>query len=94
MGRPFRRYSFSLAERLGRTLQELYNELSVLDILEWMAYDKTSNPEWVKKYQHEQELEKSKKMTVDEKVEAFKRMLGAKPKDGGNGNNRKLDSRN
>ena len=95
MRRPFRRYSYHLAERLGYSLRRLYSEMSSTDILEWMAYDKTSNPDWVKKYERDLELEKSKEMSVEDRVAAFKQMFGGvnKNKDG-HGNNSKLNSRN
>lgn len=95
MRRPFRRYSFHLAERLGKTLRQLYAEMSSTEILEWMAFDKTGDPEWISQYQRELELEKSKEMTIEDKVAAFKRLFGGvnKNKDS-NGNNSKLNSGN
>ncbi len=78
MGRPFRRYCFHLAERLGMTLGQLQTNMSCIEITEWMAFDRTNNPEWVKEYDLEVELEKSKTMSIQEKVAAFKAMFGGK----------------
>ena len=95
MSRPLRRYALHLVERLGfKTLRKLYSELTVEDIYEWMAYDKTSNPDWVKRYDREVELERSKEMSIADKVEAFKRLFGGANSKDRNGNNRKLNSRN
>lgn len=76
MCRPYRRFCFHLAERLGRTVQQLQNELTGNEITEWMAFDLTCKDDWVKKYQKDIELEKSKEMSAKERVSAFKALFG------------------
>jgi hypothetical protein len=61
-------------------LKQLHANLDGNEITEWMAFDRTGNPDWIKNYQYEQEIEKSKQMTAKEQVEAFKRMLGGRMK--------------
>ncbi len=78
MSRHFRRYCFYLADRLKMPVKRLLEELSSSEISEWMAYDLTTNPDWIKKYNHAKELEASKKMTNEEKAAAFKRLFKGK----------------
>lgn len=58
------------------TVQQLQRELTGNEITEWMAYDYTADDKWVKKYQKNLEIEKSKEMTAKERVSAFKAMFG------------------
>ena len=46
------------------------------EISEWMAYDMTQSDEWLESYNKDLELQKSKEMDDNQKLEAFKRMLG------------------
>jgi len=36
---PLRRYQLRLAERLGKTLHELERDVSIGELVEWMAHD-------------------------------------------------------
>lgn len=76
MSRPFRRYCFSLAERLGLTVRELLERMDSTEISEWIAYDNTNNEKWVEKYKYEESLAASRAMSKEEKLKAFKRLLG------------------
>lgn len=78
MRRHFRRYCFSLAERLRMSVKELLDKLDSDEISEWMAYDLTNNPEWRAKWDKDLELEHSKNMTSEEKLNAFKRLFKGK----------------
>lgn len=79
MNRHFRRYCFALASRLKMTVKRLLKELDSHEIAEWMAYDMTCNQDWIKQYEHDQELERSKQMSPEEKLAAFKALLKGKP---------------
>lgn len=74
------------------TVEQVQAELSGVQICEWIAFDLTCSSEWVKKYQKEIELEKSKEMDVKERVNAFKALFGGVMKRKSNGNNSKPDS--
>lgn len=76
MHQHFRRYCFRLADRLKMSVQELLNTLNSAEIAEWMAYDVTCSEEWVENYNKELELEMSRNMSDDEKLQAFKTLLG------------------
>lgn len=80
MHRHFRRYCFHLAEKLGMSVDAVLTTMDSKEIAEWMAYDTTCSEEWQDSYVKEQEREKSKEMTRDEKLAAFKAMLGGSRK--------------
>ncbi len=77
MCRPFRRYCFGLAERLGVLHPRmLYQILSVDEIMEWMAYDKSIDPDYIKSYKAELEVERTKELDIEERCRLIKQMLG------------------
>lgn len=77
MSRPFRRYSFHLAERLGYSKpEELYKVLDSNEISEWMAFDRTMNPEWLKEYNDQAEKEEILSKSLEEQSELVKKLLG------------------
>lgn len=78
MDRHFRRYCFYLAERLKMTVKELLQRMDSKELSEWMAYDMTNEKEWSDKYNSDKELEKSRAMSKEEKLAAFKKLLGGK----------------
>lgn len=66
----------SLAERLGyKSLKELYETLDNNEIMEWAAYDKLQDPDWLSKCKQEQDLERQKHQTLEEEAERMKAML-------------------
>lgn len=71
MSRPFRRYCFGLAERLGMSLKELYKTHSGDEIMEWMAYDLTNSEDFKAECKKEKELEESRNMDMEEKQRLF-----------------------
>jgi len=75
MSHPFKRYCFSLAERLGKHISEILT-LSSKTISEWMAYDLTNDEEWRKEYSEEIELRQQQQMSNEEKAKLFKQLLG------------------
>ncbi len=76
MGRPYRLYCLSLVERLGfKTLARLYQEMDNNQIMEWWAFDKTQNPDWIKEYNTEINLEKQQNQTLEEEAERIKVMF-------------------
>jgi len=75
---PFRRYCFYLASRLKMSVTRLMSELDSREIAEWMAYDKTNDEEWIKQYNKELELEMSRQMSDEQKLLAFKKLLGSR----------------
>jgi hypothetical protein len=78
MSRPFRRYAFHLAERLGKTVNELYRDLNSVEIAEWMAFDKTCDNDWLENYNKELELKKSQELSREEYIQALKSMFGVR----------------
>lgn len=77
MRRPFRRYCFHLAEKLGKTLKEIL-ALDSSEITEWMAFDMTLDDEWQKKYKDDLEFERTANISAQEKAELFKKLFGGK----------------
>lgn len=75
MRRPFRRYCYFLAERLGKTLSEVM-ELSSMEITEWMAFDMTKDDEWLKEYNKDKELAAQREMSNEQKAKLFRSLLG------------------
>lgn len=77
MGRPFRRYCFSLAERLGYGHPRImYMYLTVQDIVEWMAFDRTQDPEYIKAYNEKIQIEKSAELDAEERSRMIKQLFG------------------
>ena len=76
MGRPYRLYCLSLVERLGfKTLDRLYQEMDNNQIMEWWAFDKTQNQDWLKEYNTQVSLEKQQNQTLEEEAERIKAMF-------------------
>jgi hypothetical protein len=76
MGRPYRLYCLSLVERLGfKTLDALYAEMDNNQIMEWWAFDKTQNQDWLKEYNTQVNLEKQQNQTLEEEAERIKAMF-------------------
>ena len=71
MQRHFRRYYFLLAERLHMTVTQLLNNLDSHELSEWMAYDMTTDEEWVKEYRMQQQ-------TAEQQSAALKNLFRAK----------------
>ncbi len=77
MRQPFRRYSFGLAERHGLIHPKfLYKILTPSEIIEWMAYDTSISPEWVKKYNEEKEEKRINQLSLDEQSALVRDILG------------------
>ena len=76
MGRPYRLYCLSLVERLGfKTLDRLYAEMDNNQIMEWWAFDKTQNQDWIKEYNTQVNLEKQQNQTLEEEAARIKAMF-------------------
>lgn len=78
MSRPFHRYCYYLASKLKMSVRRLLSEMDSLEISTWMAFDMTNNEEWLKTYNTELELKMSKEMSDEQRVRAFKRLLGVR----------------
>jgi hypothetical protein len=77
MRQPFRRYAFGLAERLGYGHPRImYKYITAQEIMEWMAYDQTTMPEYVKKYNDARELEEFYKLSLEQQCNSFRRQMG------------------
>jgi hypothetical protein len=76
MSRPLRRYLFSLAERLSMPVKELEQTLTLDEVAEWLAYDLSNSDEWLAAYMRQKELEASRKLSREQQIIAFKRLLG------------------
>lgn len=87
MRRPFRRYCYSLAEKLNMPLKTLQETLNNNEITEWMAYDLTKDEVFIEGYKKEQQVENSKQMTAEQKQKLFAAHFRGK-----NGNNSKPPS--
>ncbi len=75
MRHPFRRYCFCLGEKLGKSINEIM-ALDAKEISEWMAYELTLNQEWMDRFNEKQELERQKTISVQERADMFKKLLG------------------
>lgn len=75
MRHPFKRYCFALAEKLGKSLDEIL-ALGSDEITEWMAYDMTTNDEWLEEHNKQMELAQQKRMSDEAKAQMFHAMLG------------------
>jgi len=75
MGHPFRRYCFYLAEKLGKHVHEIM-QISSAEICEWMAYDLSHDEKWCDKFKKEEELERQRSMSNEERAKLLKRLLG------------------
>lgn len=64
------------------TVKQLLEELDSGEIAEWMAYDLTCDTEWLKKYNKNQELERSKQLSPEEKLKIFKQIFKGVPENG------------
>ena len=58
------------------TVQTLMSTMDSREITEWMAYDMTCSEEWQEKHKREAQLEASRQMSDEDKLKAFKAMLG------------------
>lgn len=66
----------ALTERLGyKSLRELYANLDNNEIMEWAAYDKLQDEDWVKQVKKVNNLENQKTQTPEEEAEKMKAML-------------------
>ncbi len=66
----------SLVERLGyKSLDELYDHMDNNQIMEWAAYDKLSNEEWLKKVKMEKSLEMQKNQSLEKEAEMMRAMF-------------------
>jgi len=70
------RYLFKLSYKLGIPKNRLAADMSVPDVVEYMAYDLSQNEEFLKKVQKEKEIEASKKLTPEQYADKFKALLG------------------
>lgn len=75
MDRPFRRYLFGLAERMGVSVKELLSKMDSQEISEWWAYDLSRTPEFLKRYHEQKEAEAQAKLTRDELKSRFKQLF-------------------
>ena len=57
MAHPFRRYCFDLSERLGYTVGELLERLDSRDLAEYIAYDRTNDEKWAKRFKQSNRTE-------------------------------------
>lgn len=78
MGRPFRYYCFSLAEKLHLTIDELLNKLDSNEISEWMAYDLSKTEKFQDKIEAERQAKESAEMTGKQKASLFKSFFKGK----------------
>ena len=70
MKRPVRAYMFTLAAKLGRTVEELRQTMSCREFVEWMAYEHINDEDWRAKYFANKEQEAVNNMS-DEEVDAM-----------------------
>ena len=77
MSHPFKRYCFFLADKLGKHVHEIM-ELNSSEISEWMAYDLTNSEKWVKDYNKQQELERQRAMSNQDRALLFKQLFSGK----------------
>lgn len=78
MRHPFKRYCFTLAEKLGKHIDEIL-ALDSSTITEWMAYHQTCNEEWLSQYRNDEELNRQSKMDADTQANMIKSLFGLAP---------------
>jgi|GEM_PF-2913616 len=78
MRRPWRRYCIYLSLRLKMPLPLLLSTLSSADIAEYMAYDMSQSPDWLKAYEQQQLAAKAAEETVEQTVARFKKLTETK----------------
>lgn len=71
MSRPFRRFCFSIAEKLGKDIDEVL-EWDSTKLIEWAAYYKTQDEEWVKNFEEQRQLEEQRGATPEEKAQRMR----------------------
>lgn len=69
-------YVISLSLRLKTPVNQLLQQMDSADIAEYMAYDLTQNEEWCKRTEQKAVLEASRKLTPEQKADAFKAAMG------------------
>lgn len=69
MTRGSRIYYFRLAERLGKTVKQLLNEIDAHELAEWMAYDMTQDEDWVNDF-------KAKNMSDEQRSAEMRKLFG------------------
>lgn len=77
MSRPFRRFCFALAEKLGKSVTEVL-AFSSAELTEWMGYCLTQNDKWLAEYNKQAELEAFNQLSPEEQADKFKAAFGAK----------------
>lgn len=77
MDRPFRRFCFVLAEKLGMSVKQVL-ALESAEITEWMSYCLTQNEKWIEEFKKEKELEAFNELTPEEKAAHYKKAFGVK----------------
>lgn len=73
----------SLVERLGyKSVDNLYRYMDNNQIMEWMAFDLTQDPEWLENYKKELDIQQQKEQSSEEearKIRALFMRMGHKP---------------
>lgn len=77
MNRPFRRFCFALAEKLGMSVKQVM-KLESAEITEWMGYCLTQNESWMAEFKKERELEEFRNLPPEEQAAKFKQAFGVK----------------
>lgn len=75
MSRPLRRFCFSLAEKLGKSVKEIF-ALDSAELSEWVAYYMTQNEPWVARYKTQLELERQESLSPEQLAAEFKKSFG------------------
>lgn len=79
MRRPLRRFCYSLAEKLGVSVQTVFN-MSSAEVSEWSAFYLTQNDKWLAGYHKEIEFERQAALTPEELTAEFKKVFGVSRK--------------
>lgn len=69
MAQPLKQYCLSLCGKLGKTPREIYEGMTIDDVMDSIAYDMTQNPEWRDKFTQEQEQAKYDALTLEQRRE-------------------------
>lgn len=75
MRRPWRRYCIHLSLRLKIPVTQLLHTLSSAEIAEYMAFDLTTSPDWIKAFEQQQAAEAVAEETPEQTVARFKKLI-------------------
>ncbi len=72
---PFEHFTFTLAKNLGMSRKQLMQEMGAGEVLKWMAYELSIDPDKNKDWMKQIEQERISKMEDEERAELLRRQF-------------------